>query len=822
MRSATAAVTAMASRGPPPVLDRARVSSGFVATRQSTPTCCTSFPIGPARMVEGGYAPPVWGTFDDGAAQGLVTAASHADRVLAEQGAGRRSRQSRRRRSSGARTHASSNRRARPRPRIEPAWRRCSTTWRGRSGSPRSWSRGARSARRRRGLGRACEADRAERRDDDAVQWIASGGGGALRPAADRAARAAPDGRRRVLAHAAHQDLDRLRIRDEQRRPDRPPELRDARPSGRHRAPRRGGPGRDRVVALRCLVFVGADRRPGFVDGARRLVDENDADAGWIEHVAGAFEQAGNGTTDRVLASSSPPPSPPRVSTPSRSCRTWIRRSERMAGGEPGRPRPARRGSTRVGDVVRCCRRSSERPPRRRTCRRPGSRRAATHVRDRAAEKVGIDMATWQLDRGAPALMPQVAGSYEYYASLYLDDPALRGPAWRTWSARTSRRASSTCTRSATTSRRHVRWRLRRSDRSSTSWPGWRRRDRLLRTHVPRHAEGHLPGRFDDARGPTSTAGMTSIDELRARGAPPRCERRTRSRRRAVGAADVLRLAGHRRGRRRGTRTASHRATRPCCSASSATPSGRLPADARTESPTGEAPHVDVGIVGDASIPGTKTLGQFEGGIDVPVDVNPFSPGTQGWVDHWYIPRGTSRSSIPGGTTSRETRCPRGSSSSRTTPDRAATRGWVGPRSDPATSARQRHRNSSKHLTTRSSHGTERSSPRDRGSGRRHCGRRPAVGCAGPPPGAQSDPSTRPDRSETDVQHNGPPRRPHAPRGRRGGLGPHRHASVEAFGVDTDGGRRSGTRSPPTAPPMIDQARFVSRATGSSTCRSAR
>ncbi|MDB6426791.1 hypothetical protein [Curtobacterium sp. 20TX0008] len=82
-------------------------------------------------------------------------------------------------------------------------------------------------------------------------------------------------------------------------------------------------------------------------------------------------------------------------------------------------------------------------------------------------------------------------------------------------------------------------------------------------------------------------------------------------------------------------------------------------------------------------------------------------------------------------------------------------------------------------------------------------------GCAGPPPGAQSDPSTHPDRSETDVQHNGPT--PTAMRLEDGvevwdltGT-----PSVEAFGVDTDG--ESPVRNAVAAYSSTDDrpARFV-------------
>lgn len=579
--------------------------------------------------------------FDDGAAQGLVTAASHADRVLAEQGAGRRSSAesaSQEFRGAYARLFqqacaTEAQDRARLASVLDDLARQVrlaaqlAAEERARLADVAAWD--------------AREADRAERRDDDAVQWIASGVEGLFDPRPT-----APPVQPPTVA-VAFSPTQRIRTSTGSGSATSSADPTDLRSFVTHARAAdtalraevdRVGTAWSRFVASCSWVPTGG---PGFVDGARRLVDENDADAGWIEHVAGAFEQAGNGTlTDRVLdlvvaaALSAEGVDPLEVLShmdPEVGA-AWLAANPDVLDRLVADP-PAWGTSSTVLSAIVGAARAADLPP---------TRYADVLQRmyvTRAAEKVGIDMATWQLDRGAPALMPQVAGSYEYYASLYLDDPAF------TWAGMANMVGPDFAAGflDLHSFRDHI----------QTARPLAPPSIRPLIDQLAGMGDDEIAfyertflGMQKDIFLDASTmheayldGGMTSIDELRAagllRGAnddpvdAALSERQTYS---AWQDIDAGRRTGDQDRIAQGNETLLLREQRDTIQGAYQQMHDR--------EPTGEALTTMLGIVGDASIPGTKTLGQFEGGIDVPVDVNPFSPGTQGWVDHWYIPQG--------------------------------------------------------------------------------------------------------------------------------------------------------------------------------------
>jgi hypothetical protein len=195
----------------------------------------------------------------------------------------------------------------------------------------------------------------------------------------------------------------------------------------------------------------------------------------------------------------------------------------------------------------------------------------------------------------------------------------------------------------------------------------------------------------------------------------------------------------------------------------------------RDHEPTGEALTTMLGIVGDASIPDTKTRGQYEGGFSVPLDYVPSLPGVQGQIETFNIPTTNISEFDVRGITWRTTPCPPGRSSRTATPSGPASSSAVpfptASTTDVSTTASAA---CSTTCTTRSSYGSEPRPPPGRDPGDRDHGRparRLHTRSRAEPQHVQP---TRRKRARRDPQRSAA--HSHVHRGRRRGLGPHRAA----------------------------------------------
>ena len=577
--------------------------------------------------------------FDDGAAGALVSAARRADRVLGEQGAGRR----------GAAETAAQEFRGGYAGLFTAACE-AEATDRGRLGRAfDSLAQQVEQARQQAAEERARladldawqsrDADRAERRDDDPVQWVAT----TVEDVLDPRPSAPPVQPPTISIAFSAAQRDRLTVGVGSGTSSAVPG--DLRIFADHaRAADSAARAEVDLVADAWTRFVAscswvATGGASFVDGARGYLDENDADAVWIGHVADAFEQAGGGTmTNRSLdlfvsafiAADSTDATTVLAHMDPEVAAAWLAVNPQVLDGFLTTP-PAWGTPASVFDALVAAARAGGTAP------ADYADLLQRMYVTRAAEKVGIDMGTWQLDRGAPALMPQVAGSYEYYASLYLDNPDF------TWAGMANmvgpdfaagfldlhsfRDHIATAVPFAPPSTRALTDQL--AEMSDDEIAFYERtfldmqRDIFLDASTMH--EAYLDG------------GMGGIRELREAGllmgANPDQDAAERSEDETFGA--WLQIdAGMRNGQQelvdQGNRSLLLREQRDTIQQNYT--------DMRNHAPTGEALTRMLGIVGDASIPDTKTLGQYEGGVPVPVDLVPTKPGVQGWVDHLYLP----------------------------------------------------------------------------------------------------------------------------------------------------------------------------------------
>lgn len=575
--------------------------------------------------------------FDDGAASALVSAAEHADRVLRGQGAGRR----------GAADTAALEFRggyaglftaactaeAEDRGKLGRAFdslvqqveqaRRQATEERSRLADLAAWD------------GR--EADRAQRRDDDPVQWVASTVEGVLDP---RPSTPPVQPSTIAVAFSATQRNRTSTGVGSGVTSAVPGDLRSfatharAADTAARAEVERVATAWTRFVASCSWVPTGG---AGFVGGAHRYLDENDADAAWIGHVAEAFEQAGGGTmTNRSLdlfvsafiAADGGDPATVLAHMDPEVAAAWLAANPQVLDGFLTSP-PAWGTPASVFDALVAAARAAGKAP--------------TDYADllqrmyvtRAAEKVGIDMGSWQLDRGAQALMPQVAGSYEYYASLYLDNPDF------TWAGMANMVGPDFAAGflDLHSFRDHIAEALPFAPPSTK--PLMEQLAGMGDDEIAFYERTFL-GMQRDIFLDASTmheayldGGMDGIRELRAAGLlqgadpdPVAAQRSEDETYRAWLQID----SGQQDQIDQGNTALLLREQRDTIQQSYT--------DMRNHPPTGEALTSMLGIVGSASIPDTKTLGQYEGGIEVPTDLVPAQPGVQGWVDHLYLPEG--------------------------------------------------------------------------------------------------------------------------------------------------------------------------------------
>ena len=379
-----------------------------------------------------------------------------------------------------------------------------------------------------------------------------------------------------------------------------------------------------------------------FLSGAADLADENDSDASWIDHVAGAFEAAGSGTlTNRALDLSVVPflsfPGDDPVSVLSHMdpevAEAWLAAHPAVLQALVTTPPAWGTPSSVLTAIVGAVRATGADPA-------TYSEVLQQMYVTRAAEKTGIDLAGWDTSKGAEALMGQVGGSYEYYAQLYLENPDF------TWAGMAN---------------------LVGPDFAAGFLDLHSFRDHIgvIAPLVPpeyRPATDVLAGMSDDEIAFYETTfldmqkdiffdastmheayladGMAGIEELRAAGllAPEGYDQRDSQLAentvvRAWQDIDAGIASGDDALLDRGNAALLYREQHDTIQ-----PSGY---DAMLDhGPTGPAFTQMLGIVGDASIPGAKTLGQYEGGVSVPVDYVPLVPGVQGQTETWYVPTG--------------------------------------------------------------------------------------------------------------------------------------------------------------------------------------
>ena len=391
-----------------------------------------------------------------------------------------------------------------------------------------------------------------------------------------------------------------------------------------------------RFVASSSWVPIGT---VSFLSGAMQLVDENDEDVVWVEHIATAFEQAGSGTlTNRSLdlavaafleAQGNDPVDLLSHMDPEVAA-AWLAANPSVLEGLVTSPPSWGTPSTILQAIVAAERAIGAEPA------HYASVLQQLYV-TRAAEKTGIDLATWNTSWGAPALMGQVAGSYEYYASLYLDNPDftwagmanLVGPDFAAGflDLHSFRDHVATIAPLLPPSMRPFSDQLAGMGEDELAF--YEKTFLDMQKNIFFDASTMHEAYLDD--------GMAGIMELQAAGllrGPNQSEQQA-----AVSAQTTLEAwqdidNGIRTGRTdlvdSGNEALLYREQHDTIQ--------RGYDQMRDHDPTGEALTTMLGIVGDASIPDTMTLGQYEGGFSVPLDYMPSIPGVQGQIETWNIP----------------------------------------------------------------------------------------------------------------------------------------------------------------------------------------
>jgi len=378
----------------------------------------------------------------------------------------------------------------------------------------------------------------------------------------------------------------------------------------------------------------------GFLDNGSRFVDENEADVTWMEHVAAAFEHAGSGTmTNHALDLAVAAYLTTQGEDPVEILRhmdadvgaVWLAAHPEVLDALVTTPPKWGTPATVFSAIVQAERARGADPA-----------DFATVLQrmyvSRAAEKMGIDMGSWDTSRGAEALLGQVTGSYQYYAQLYLDNPDFM------WAGMANMVGPDFAAGflDLHSFRDHI-------DEITPLLPqGMRPLTDVLANMGDNEIAFYEKTFLDMQKGiflDASTmheayldTGMDGITELRAAGllavGPDQSPReRVVSEQNALAAWQDI-DTGMRTGSQdlidSGNRSLLYREQHDTI---------QDQYDAMREHPvTGEAFTTVLGIVGDASVPGTKTLGQYEGGTSFSYDAMPAVPGVQGVTETVYVP----------------------------------------------------------------------------------------------------------------------------------------------------------------------------------------
>lgn len=376
-----------------------------------------------------------------------------------------------------------------------------------------------------------------------------------------------------------------------------------------------------------------------FLDGGARLADENDEDVAWVSHIAAAFDEAGSGTlSNRALDLAVVDFLPAQGNDPvdllshmdPEVAAAWLAANPSVLEGLVTSPPAWGTPSTVLQAIVAAERAIGADPA------HYSSVLQQLYV-TRAAEKTGIDLATWDTSRGAPALMGQVAGSYEYYASLYLDNPDF------TWAGMANLVGPDFAAGflDLHSFRDHIALiaPLLPPDMRPLSDQLAQMGDDELAFYEKTFLDMQKNIFFDASTMHEAylADGMAGITELQAAGllkGPNQTDDEAVFSEQSTLQAWQNIDTGMRTGQTdlvdEGNKALLYREQHDTIQ--------RSYDDMRDHEPTGEALTTMLGIVGDASIPDTKTLGQYEGGFSVPVDLVPTLPGVQGTIETFNIP----------------------------------------------------------------------------------------------------------------------------------------------------------------------------------------
>jgi uncharacterized protein YukE len=378
----------------------------------------------------------------------------------------------------------------------------------------------------------------------------------------------------------------------------------------------------------------------GFLDNGSRFVDENDADVTWMEHVAAAFEHAGSGTlTNHALDLAVAASLTTQGRDPVEVLRhmdadvgaAWLAAHPEVLAALVTTPPAWGTPSTVYSAIVQAERARGADPV-----------DFATVLQrmyvSRAAEKVGIDLATWDTARGAEALLGQVTGSYQYYAQLYLDNPDF------TWAGMANMVGPDFAAGflDLHSMRDHI------GEVAPLLPPSMRPLTDVLAgmgdDEIAFYEKTFLDmqkGIFLDASTMHEAyldTGMDGITELHAAGLLAAGPDQTPSERLVSEQNALAAWQDIDTGMRTGSQDLLDSGNRSLLYREQHDTIQDQYDDMRTRPLTGEAFTTVLGIVGDASIPGAKTLGQYEGGTSVTVDAMPLVPGVQGVTETVYIP----------------------------------------------------------------------------------------------------------------------------------------------------------------------------------------
>lgn len=256
----------------------------------------------------------------------------------------------------------------------------------------------------------------------------------------------------------------------------------------------------------------------------------------------------------------------------------------------------------------------------------------------RAAEKAGIDLSTWDVTGGAEAVSDHYEKTYDYYASLYLDDPNFR---WAGMAAMIgpSFAAGFEDLEMFQDVAQAIKHGLGPVPDSALPFPV-SQLDEIsgmgedeLRFYQTTFLQMQKDIFYDASMMHEAYlgSGLEGIEELRAAGLLGADTEKANQAYRAWESIDTAIATGNTALLDQGNAQLLFREQRYTIADQYQ--------DMKSRPLTGEAMTYVMGVVGQPSIPGTRTLGQVDDPITVEVDTMPFVPGTQGGEVTINIPR---------------------------------------------------------------------------------------------------------------------------------------------------------------------------------------